>query len=474
MTALLWTAEEAAAATGGRSTAPWSAKGVSIDSRTLDPNDLFIALVGPHHDGHGFVGPAFASGAAAGMVAREMPQLPGDRPLLIVDDTMAGLNDLASAARSRSPARIVAITGSVGKTGTKEALRLVLERQGPTCATTGNLNNQWGAPLSLARMPRNSAFGVFELGMNSPGEIAPLSRLVRPHVAIITTVEPAHIEFFDSVEQIADAKAEIFEGVEPGGTAVLNRDNPHFDRLAAAARRCGIENMIAFGAHADADARLVECEAEPQASKVTAEILGRTLRYRIGVPGRHWVINSLAVLAAAAALRTDLDLAAAALADLEALAGRGRQYPIDWPGGSIQVIDESYNAGPASTRAAFDVLALARPESNGRRIAVLGDMLELGPAAESLHAGLAEDLKTQPIDLVFTAGANMAVLNAALPKAQRGQHAADAEKLAPVIVATLRAGDVVMIKGSLGSRMGVVVEALSKVVDAPPRAVNGN
>lgn len=456
----LWTAAEAAAATGGRPSGTWSASGVSIDSRSLQPGDLFVALQGPNFDGHDFVAAALRNGAAAAVASRVPEDVPAGAPLLLVADTTDALRALGQAARGRSAARFAAVTGSVGKTGTKEALKLALEAQAPTFASSGNLNNHWGVPLSLARMPRDVAYGVFELGMNHAGEIGPLSRLVRPEVALITTVEAVHLEFFPSVKAIADAKAEIFEGMTPDGVAVLNRDNPQFDRLAAKARDRGISRILAFGRHEEADARLIDCSAHPTHSAVTAEILGRRVVYDLAMPGLHWAVNSLGALAAAAAMGGEIDAAAAAMARLTPLKGRGRRERVVLPGGPIELIDESYNASPVAVRAAIQVLGQAQPGVGGRRIAVLGDMLELGAEAERLHADLAPDLRAARVDLVFTAGRLMAALHEALPASQRASHATDSAGLRDDLLAAVRPGDVVLVKGSLGSRMSPLVEAL--------------
>jgi len=311
----LWTARDAAVATGGASASDWVATGVSIDTRSLSAGDLFVALRGPNHDGHDFVAAALARGAAAAVVDRDISDLPMTAPLLRVADTLAGLAALGAAARERSNARVIAVTGSVGKTGTKEALRLALAACGPTFASPGGLNNHWGAPLSLARMPPDTAYGIFELGMNHPGEITVLTKLVRPHVAVITTVEPAHLGFFPSLEAIADAKAEIFLGLEPGGVAVLNRDNPHFDRLAAAAMRAGAAEVIGVGTHRQATVRLLDCVLGPRSSTIEAALRGAVLRFALPVPGRHWAMNSLAVLGAAAAAGADPRRAAEALVE---------------------------------------------------------------------------------------------------------------------------------------------------------------
>jgi len=473
----LWTSEEAAAATGGRTTAAWRASGVSIDSRSLAPGDLFVALAGPHHDGHDYIGKAFEAGAAAALSHRPADERAAGGPLLLVEDTLTALWRLGAAARARSAARFVAITGSVGKTGTKEALARCLRAQAPTAASAASHNNHWGVPLSLARMARDSVYGVFEVGMNHPGEIRELTGLLRPDVALITNIEPVHIGNFDSVEQIADAKGEIFEGMTPAGIAVLNRDNPHYARLAERARACGLGRVLRFGRAADAEARLIDCKPQPDGSDVRAEILGETLRYRISLPGTHWVINSLGVLAAVAAVGASTKAAAAQFATLAPLAGRGARHRMAVADGAIELIDDSYNANPTSMRAAFEVLARAVPGAGGRRIAVLGDMLELGEDSAVLHRGLAAPLAEQGIDLVFACGPAMAALFDELPPARRGAHAADSQALAPRVVEALHPGDVVMVKGSLGSRMACVVaalQALDATAAALPRAANGS
>jgi UDP-N-acetylmuramoyl-tripeptide--D-alanyl-D-alanine ligase len=467
MTTPLWTARDASAATGGRGDTGWAATGVSIDTRSLSAGDLFVALRGPNHDGHDFVGVAFARGAAAAMVDREIPGLPAAAALLRVADTLAGLTALGAAARKRTGARILAITGSVGKTGTKEALRLALAACGPTYASAGGLNNHWGAPLSLARMPPDVAFGIFELGMNHPGEITLLARLVRPHIAVITTVEPAHLGFFPSIEAIADAKAEIFLGLEPGGIAVLNRDNPHFARLAAAAVRAGAAEVIGFGTHPKAAVRLLDCVIEPRGSIIEAALPGTVVRFALPVPGRHWVMNSLAVLAAAGAAGADPRPAAEALAELEELPGRGRCRELPWRGGTLTLIDESYNASPAAVSAALAVLAGTPPAAGGRRVTVLGDMLELGAASERLHRQLAEPLAAAKVDRIFLVGTAVAALYDALPEAQRGGLWPTADAAIPELLCFLRAGDVVTVKGSRGIGLGRLVDRLRAEATRP-------
>jgi UDP-N-acetylmuramoyl-tripeptide--D-alanyl-D-alanine ligase len=455
----LWTARDAAAATGGSSITDWAATGVSIDTRSLATGDLFVALRGPNRDGHDFVGTALERGAAAAVVDREIPGL-STVPLLRVADTFAGLAALGSAARKRTDARILAVTGSVGKTGTKEALRLVLAACGPTFASAGGLNNHWGVPLSLARMPPEVAYGIFELGMNHSGEINGLARLARPHVAVITTVESAHLGFFPSVEAIADAKAEIFLGVEAGGFAVLNRDNPHYTRLAAAAVRTGGAEVVSFGTHRAATIRLLDCVLEPRSSMIEVALPGFTVRVRLPVPGRHWVMNTLAVLAAVTAAGADPRRAAEALAGLQELPGRGRRHELSWRSGRLTLIDESYNASPAAVCAALAVLAAIPLALGARRVAVLGDMLELGEATERLHRELAERLAATKVDCVFLVGTAVAALYDALPESRRGGLWPTADEAIPELLRFLRAGDVIMVKGSRGIGLGPIVERL--------------
>jgi UDP-N-acetylmuramoyl-tripeptide--D-alanyl-D-alanine ligase len=470
---VLWSAEEAVQATGGRTTCDWQATGVSIDSRSVEAGDLFVALKGPSFDGHDFAGKAIKAGAAASMVHRRADGVDESMPLLIVDDTFAALWRLGTAARERSQARLIAVTGSVGKTGTKEALRLCLAPQGLTSASIGSFNNHWGVPLSLARMDRKAVYGIFELGMNHPGEIRELSALVRPHVAIITNIEPAHIGNFSSITEIADAKAEIFEGMDPNGTAVLNRDNALFHHLCTKAEDAGITRIVSFGRHKEADARLVDCSLHATCSAVTASIRGQELDYCLAMPGSHWVMNSLAVLAAVGAAGGDVVKAAAQLASLKPLKGRGERHTVETGAGAFKLIDDSYNANPTSMRAAFEVLARASLGKGGRRIAVLGDMLELGAQAQEMHASLAAPLQAAGIDLVFTCGAGMAALRDELPEALRGAHAADSKTLAAAICDAVRPGDSLLVKGSLGSRMAVVVEALVGLGKSAQKAANG-
>jgi len=466
MTAPLWRIYELVAATGGSAagtladTPDRAVSGISIDTRTLQPGDAFFAIKGENSDGHDYVEKAIARGAALCVVERSrIRAMPPGAPLLAVDDVLRALEDAGRAARARTDARIVAVTGSVGKTTTKEALLLALGADGPTHASAASYNNHWGVPLSLARMPRNSAYGVFELGMNHAGEITPLVAMVRPHVAIITTIEPVHIAQFPDIEAIADAKAEIFTGIEPGGAVVLNRDNPHFERLAVAAKAAGIGTIVGFGENGSAQARLLSVALQPQSSTAMADIMGETVSFKVGLPGRHIVQNALAVLAAAKLAGADLCLAALALGSLGPPPGRGVRTPLAVKGGIAMLIDESYNANPASMKAALAVLAATPVEGRGRRLAVLGDMLELGASGEELHRDIAP--AAIQTDLVFLAGPLMRALWEALPDNRRGAWAPDAAALLPLIADRVRGGDVLMVKGSNGSRMGPLVRALA-------------
>ena len=468
MSASLWTSIDAMIATKGQPTRDWTATGISIDSRSVQPGDLFVAIQGPNFDGHAFAADALAKGAAAAVVARRPDNAPADASLLLVADPLQALGDLAAAARARAKARVLAVTGSVGKTSTKEALKLVLSAQGATHASEGSLNNHWGVPLSLSRLPQGARFGVFELGMNHAGELTPLSKLVRPHVAIITTIEAVHLEFFDSVDGIAAAKAEIFAGLEPGGVAVLNADNGYFSYLTRQALARGAQ-VVGFGSAQGAWARLLSYEPTETGGRIEAEIGGKRLSFAIGAPGRHWALNSLAVLAAAVHLGADLEQAAASLASMSAPKGRGARHSVALDGGTFTLIDESYNASPAAMRAAFAVLKA----SQGRRVAVLGDMLELGADSAAIHADLADDLAAAA-DLVCTAGRDMGALDEALPRDKRAGHAAKAEELLPLVRNLIRPGDVVMVKGSHGSRMGLIVDALLSGSTPNKSAANGH
>jgi UDP-N-acetylmuramoyl-tripeptide--D-alanyl-D-alanine ligase len=458
----LWTGPELIAAVSGKvmggktdGTIP-DISGVSIDSRSVKPGDLFIALKGPSFDGHDFVVQALQQGAAAALVATDIKDA---APIVRVADTQVALEDLGAASRARLEGASIAVTGSVGKTSTKEMLAACFGALGPTHASVGSFNNQWGVPLTLARMPRETRYGVFEIGMNHAGEIALLSPQAKPNIAIITTIEPAHMEFFASLEAIADAKAEIFLGQAPGAVAILNRDNGQFARLARAAEARDLA-IIDFGTASGAKARLVSADAAGDGMAIAAEIDGKPIRYHLSLAGMHMAMNSVAALAAVAAAGGDVALAASALGDLASLAGRGKRSPIHVAGGQALLIDESYNASPAAMRAAIRVLGLTPVSGQGRRIAVLGDMRELGEQSPALHRQLAEPLIEAGIDLVFTVGPLMKGLAETLPTPKRGGHADTAAALLPDLAASLRAGDVVTVKGSLGTRMADIVKPL--------------
>lgn len=457
----LWNARDAQAATQGTlsGATDWIAHGIAIDSRAVQPGDLFVALQGPNHDAHAFVTQAIQAGAVAALV-HAIPAGAEHLPLLLVPDSLKGLEDLARAARARSQARIIAVTGSVGKTGTKEMLALALSEQGPTHYSVGSFNNHWGVPLSLARMPQDCQYGIFELGMNHPGEITPLAAMVRPHVAIITTIEAVHLAHFPDTAAIAQAKAEIFSGLEPGGIAILNRDNRHYHQLKDAASQAGILDIRSFGSHIQSRARLLDHAVDPADTSVFALFGDRAVAYRVNVSGKQWAMNSLAVLLGVEALGADLPLAAKSLARLSPPKGRGQRHKVAWAGGSIEVIDESYNASPISMKAALAALAAARPGRDGARIAILGDMLELGEESVALHAGLAPDVTAWGITKVHVAGPLMRHLWTALKPEQRGVTAGSSSELVEKIKDHIAPGDVVMVKGSAGSRMSLVVNAL--------------
>jgi UDP-N-acetylmuramoyl-tripeptide--D-alanyl-D-alanine ligase len=456
----LWQWDALVAAARGRAegapTAPIA--GFSIDSRSLAPGEVFIALKNVR-DGHAFVPAALAAGAAAAVVGNDYGAAGSAGALIRVEDTLRALEDIARAARRRSGATIVAVTGSVGKTGTKEMLRLCLEGLGPTHASEKSFNNQWGVPLTLARMPPDSRHAVFEIGMNHPWEIAPLSRMVNPHVAVITAVEPVHLAHFADVADIARAKAEIFAGLAPGGTAVLPHDSAHYQVLRACAANSGAR-IVSFGCRPGADFRAADVAAGEGGSTVVAAHGARRLAYRLGAPGEHYVSNSLAVLAALDALGVDVIGCLPSLTQARAPVGRGARTLLAAAGGQMLLIDESYNANPASVRAALAAMATTPRAAFPRRVAVLGDMLELGQAAAELHGGLKPALDAAAVDLVLACGPMMRRPYQALAAAQQGGWAPSADELRPALIASLRAGDVVMVKGSLGMRMASLVEAM--------------
>ena len=453
----LFAAADLLDATGGSFGVPFDAAGVSIDTRTLRPGDLFIALVGETGDGHDHAAGAMAAGAAGVMVHRPVP---GIANRLLVDDTLAGLTRLGAFGRARFGGKAIAVTGSVGKTTTKEMLRLILSAFGSAHAATASYNNHWGVPLTLARTPRGADFLVAEIGMNHAGEIAPLTRLTCPHVTVITAIAAAHIGNLGSLEAIADEKASIMTGLDQDGIAVLPADSPLFPRLAGHA---GGRRTLTFGGDAAADVTLTGFEPDAGGSSVRAQVLGRGVAFRLNAPGRHMAVNALAALTAVAALGLDVTAAADALEQFSALSGRGERRALALPGGEALLLDESYNANGASMRAAVDVLRL---QPAARRIAILGDMLELGEAGPSEHAALAAGA-ARCADQVFACGPLMRHLFDALPAAARGEYAADAATLAPLAAASVRAGDAILVKGSLGSRMKSIVAALEALAHPP-------
>jgi len=457
---MLWTSEQLTGATGGTCSAPFVGNAISIDTRTLKPGDIYLALKGEKLDGHDYVTAAFDAGAAGAIVRNDFSS--GAGPVLRVPDTFHALQDIGRAGRARSRARIIGVTGSAGKTGTKEMLAQAFSAFGPTHASKKSYNNHWGVPLSLANLPPDAAFGVFEMGMNHTGEIADLTRQVRPSIVIITTIEPVHIENFKNIEGIADAKAEIFDGVDKGGHAILNIDNPHFARLKRHAEAKGLI-IIPFGEDDEAQARLIDCTLHPRESGITASVFGETVRTTLHIPGKHIVMNALAVLAAVKAAGCALAPAARALENAETVEGRGNRITVRVPGGAITIVDESYNANPAAMRAALEVFAMAEPDVNGRRIAVLGDMLELGRDGPKMHAELANPLLKAKTDLVFCCGPLMDALFNVLPPDWRGAHAKNSQELAPLVAAAVRPGDIILVKGSLGSKMSYVVQALQSL-----------
>ncbi len=459
MTQPLWTSQAAKEATDGELTGgPWAATGISIDTRTLQPGDLFVAIEGLDRDGHEFIAAAEKAGAAAVLVSRPAG---AKGPCLVVADTLEGLNALARAARARCQAKVVAITGSVGKTSTKEALLKALQPSGKVHASELSYNNLWGVPLSLARMPEDTQYGVFEIGMNHPGEIIPLTAMVEPDVAIVTTVASVHLEFFKDETEIAEAKAEIFSGLKAGGIAIINRDSVHFDLLKTRADEAGAGKIIGFGEHAEAETRLTRVKLHETCTCVAATINGTDAAYGIGAAGKHWALNSLAVLSAVDAVGADLAKAALAMRDVAPPKGRGERQDVRLAsGGGFTLIDESYNANPASMRAALSTLGAIKPAGEGRRIAILGDMRELGETSQALHIALAPDLKATHPDLLFCCGPRMAALWNEMRDMVDGAHAAVSTDLIDPVISAIRNGDVVTIKGSLGTNMAPIVSAL--------------
>ncbi|TFL19899.1 UDP-N-acetylmuramoyl-tripeptide--D-alanyl-D-alanine ligase [Jannaschia formosa] len=448
----LWTAGEAALATGGTAQGDWSVSGLSIDTRSIRPGELFVALKAAR-DGHDFVAEAIAKGAGGVLVSR-VPDGCGDAPLLIVPEVQAALEALGRAGRARTRAQVIAVTGSVGKTSTKDMLRHVLAPQGRVHAAIKSFNNHWGVPLTLAGIPEEAEYAIIEIGMNHPGEIAPLSAQAAPHVAMVTIVAPVHLEAFEDIAGIAREKAAIFSGLVPGGTALWNADLETSPILAE-------RGNVSFGT-GPADWRLTEVVAGPDATTCRAETPLGPIDFRIGAPGRHFALNALAVLAAVHHAGADVARAALALADWAPPEGRGKRHSVrmDSEAPPLDLIDDAYNANPASVGAALDLLAAATPAPGGRRIAFLGDMKELGPTGPELHAALAGRPATAALDTVHTVGPLMRHLHEALPADRRGRHAEDAATLAGQLRDLVRPGDAVLVKGSLSMKMAVLVDGL--------------
>jgi UDP-N-acetylmuramoyl-tripeptide--D-alanyl-D-alanine ligase len=477
----LWTAAEAVAATGGQSSADWTADGVSIDTRTIRAGDLFVALKAAR-DGHDFVAQALTKGAAAALVTHRPDDVPPDAPLLIVPDVLRALEDLGRAARARTKARVVAVTGSVGKTSTKEMLRCVLSGQGRTHAAEASYNNHWGVPLTLARMPADTEFAVIEIGMNHPGEIAPLAQMARPHVAMVTIVAAAHLEAFENLEGIAHEKASILTGLEPGGVAVLNGDLDTSPILLDWARRYA-SRAITFGEAPRVHHRVTDITLCDQTSVVHGRAWRRPVLFKVQAPGRHFAVNGMGVLAVAYALGLDPVMAANDLGQWEPPAGRGtrERYMLDPLSDDLyfDLIDDAFNANPTSMAASLDVLAAAAPRDGlgrvrqGRRIAVLGDMLELGEGEAAMHRALADLPQMSKLSLIHCVGPRMHHLWEALPQAKRGEWAESADTLAARAHRLVDAGDILLVKGSKGSKVSLVVDALRKLGHPAPQSDKG-
>jgi UDP-N-acetylmuramoyl-tripeptide--D-alanyl-D-alanine ligase len=471
---LLWTSEALVAAMDGRPVGrmPEGITGISIDTRTLQAGEAFFAIKGEKFDGHDFATGAMAAGAALLVVSEaRLPSLGRLAiPMIVVPDVLKALEKAGVAARARSRARIVAITGSAGKTTTKEAMRHALSAVGKVHASDKSFNNHWGVPLTLARMPEDCDYAIFEIGMNHPGEIRPLVKLVRPHIAIVTLIAAAHLGHFKSLDEIARAKAEIFEGVEPDGHALINRDDARWKLLEKAAKAAGVAHVWGFGEHSRAQFKLLKYRQQPDSSTITAKIAGQEICAKIGAPGRHMVQNALAVLGAAQLAGADLAKVALALADVRAERGRGRRHVLRHPDGPFMLIDESYNANPASMKAAIELLDATPVGEGGRRIAVLGDMLELGSHAAKLHSALAETIAGTNTDMVFLAGPEMKALADALPVDFHAEYRPDVAELQALVLKAVRPGDAVMVKSSNGIGFARIVDALTKAFPASGNA----
>ena len=466
----LWTTSDLMAAMNGRpmGNLPEGITGISIDSRSIEKGEAFFAIKGDRVDGHDYAGIAVANGAALLVVSEaKLPALGRvTAPMIVVDDVLDAMVRLGCAARDRSAAKIIAVTGSVGKTTTKEMLRHILSPSGRVHASVASFNNHWGVPLTLSRMPENTDFGIFEIGMNHADEIRPLVKMVRPHVAIITTIAAAHLGNFKDLDEISAAKAEIMEGLVEDGHVILNRDNEQFETLERAASALGVAHVHSFGASAKADFRMVEFSGGSDDAVLWAAVDGQTLEIQIGAPGRHIAENALAALAAARLVGADMHAATAALASLQPEKGRGARHRLSIGSGSFVLIDESYNANPASMLAAIALLRDTELPDGGRRIAILGDMLEMGEFSDTVHADLAQPLVEAGIRDVWLAGPQMRHLRDVLPADIRVEYRENVDELKEFAVSSIAAGDVVMIKSSKGTGCGRIVSALLDVYPA--------
>ena len=467
----LWTGQDMADAMGARPLhgMPEAVTGISIDSRTLRPGDAFFAIKGENFDGHDFATAAAAAGASVLVVSEaKLPALGRlTMPMMVVSDVLDALGRLGAAARARTKAKIIAVTGSAGKTTTKEALRHVLEPSGKVHASAASFNNHWGVPLTLARMPADTQFGIFEIGMNHPGEIAPLVKLVRPHIAIVTMIAAAHLGFFKDLNEIAHAKAEIFSGVASGGYALINRDDAKFSMLSKLAKKAGVEHVYGYGEHQRAQVRLRNAKYLDDCSTVTAKVFDEEVAAKINMAGRHMVQNALAVLGVAKLAGADMAKVCHALATLQPEKGRGQRHRLKAGNGAFTLIDESYNANPASMEAALELLAAAPVEKRGRRIAVLGDMLELGRHARELHEALAGPIAAAGADRLYLAGPEMKALAGAVPNDIYCEYEKSADDLIDSLLGTPLPGDVIMVKSSNGIGFSRIVKAF---LDKYPRA----
>jgi len=471
---MLWTSSDAVAATGGETTTNWAASGVSIDTRTLQPGDLFVALRA-ERDGHDFVKIALEKGAAAALVTHRPEGVADDAPLLIVPDVLRALEDLGQAARARTDAKILAITGSVGKTSAKEMARTVLARQGRTHAAEASYNNHWGVPLTLARMPQDSEFAIIEIGMSAPGEIAPLSRMARPHVAMITAIAAAHLEAFKDITGIAREKASLIDGLVPGGIAVLNADTETSEILQNYASKRDAAQVL-FG-QMSRTWRLDHVALSEGRTLVQADTPSGPILFKLTTAGRHFAMNGLGILAACAALGADPVQAALDLALWQPPAGRGTLETVHLDvvdeHETLALLDDAFNANPTSLAAALEVLASYTPRDNvgrivtGRRVAILGDMLELGPTEMAMHADMVNDPSMSAVHLIHCAGHRMRALYDVLPDGKRGIWAETAQTLAAHPARLVDAGDVVLVKGSKGSKISLVVDAIRKLGHPP-------